>query len=115
MPPTTDSQGLFGDIRRNGVCTNNYLYFDHQLLLVVPKASISQGNSLPNRGTARHRKRHLAAQISVPNLKMTSRARPDERQPLLSRIDEEHDSNRNAKVHYNLAGLSQRHFWILVS
>jgi hypothetical protein len=46
---------------------------------------------------------------------MASQARPDERQPLLGRIDEEHESNNNAKGHYNLAGLSQRHFWILVS
>ena len=39
----------------------------------------------------------------------TARRNDDERQPLISRGDE-----LNEKGHYNLAGLSTRHFWTLV-
>ena len=41
---------------------------------------------------------------------ITARRNDDERQPLISRGEE-----LNEKGHYNLAGLSTRHFWTLVS
>lgn len=44
---------------------------------------------------------------------MASRTGQSERQPLLDR--READAHNEGEGHYNLAGLSSRHFWILVN